>query len=128
MAFFEAKHAYLSAHYNEPSDIRSYSCSLVAVDIAKLFIARGEMPSIYAILGAKIGSTDNREILVPKPYAGRVKWGGHCICVLDQVVYDPILEKPLPLAEYPDAAFGQPIEMEDVTDILDRYKIAAPIE
>ena len=53
--------------------------------------------------------------LWPLPYDYHLKWRGHTICVAEGVVYDPILESPVPLEDYPKVAFG--------TDILVRKSV-----
>ena len=119
MDLFTSKRERLKNDYRDASGEYSDSCTLVAVELAKLLIAEGGNPRILTIRGEQ-REDGNRVSLVPVPYEGRVTWGAHVVCELDGIVYDPMLESPLPIEDYVQTAFAQLVEIEDHSQILDR--------
>ena len=120
--FFTEKHRYLRNDYKDESAQHTDSSFLNAIDLGVLLRDEGKNPHILIIRGETDETGDrNRLALVPKPFDGRVQWGAHIVCELECVVYDPMLETPLPLEEYLKAAFTQKVEVEDHSQILDRH-------
>jgi hypothetical protein len=120
--FFAEKHSYLENDYKDESGQHTDSCFLNAIDLGVLLRNEGKKPHILIIRGETDETGDrNRVALVPKPFNGRVQWGAHIVCEAEGVVYDPMLDTPLPLEEYLEAAFTQKVEIEDHTQTLDRY-------
>ncbi len=88
------------------------SCSLIAVDVAKLILEDGGSPQLLAIRG-KIIKTDAyiaNETLVPRRYKGRVKWGGHTVCECKDIIYDPMVGSPLDRSTYLRDTFQNEVE------------------
>lgn len=115
--FWQRKRRQLAEDYRDESGQYAEHCGLLAVDLAHLLKAEGKSPSLYSLRGTSIDEA-NTKTLTPLPYEGRVKWGGHVVCVAEGLVYDPILAEPEPWETYPQKAFGE----EDLTAInRDRY-------
>ena len=116
LGYLSEKSKTLLNDYRTPDGNYSKSCSLIAVDIAKMLLEEGKRPEIVSITGKRI---DNPNIIVHEPlkpvqYEGRVSWGGHTVCVCDGLVYDPMIGRPLPIEEYAHKAFGADVEMSTV--------------
>jgi hypothetical protein len=120
VSFFEAKHRSLRNDYHDESGEYADSCSLIALDMAALLLSRGEQPKILRIQGKpeEIPGILSNGALVPIPYQGRVTWGAHIVCESAGIVHDPMLETPLPLADYLSAAFAQQVDIEDISSYL----------
>jgi hypothetical protein len=105
--FFESEHRRLGANY-VLEDGSPESCVEVAILVSTYLHLEGKEAEIVYLTGAAKDDV-NFEPLRPLPYRDRIIWGGHTICVLEGVVYDPILEAPEPLESYPTKAFGADI-------------------
>ncbi|NCU38519.1 hypothetical protein EOL96_05700 [Candidatus Saccharibacteria bacterium] len=119
MDLFTSKREHLKNDYRDASGEYSDSCTLIAIELARLLKAEGGNPRILIIRGER-REDGNRMSLVPVSYDGRVIWGAHVVCELDGIVYDPMLESSLPIEVYVQTAFAQPVEIEDYSQILDR--------
>lgn len=114
-------HPSLANDYKTPNGQFSESCGAIAVNLAQKLLKEGKAPFIMEIHGKPIDEI-NRELIIPKPYNGRIKWGAHQICCVDNLVYDPMISsKPVTLDEYFQTAFMDEIEME-VSMTRDRVK------
>ena len=125
--YVRAKHETLKNNYETPNREHVESCTLIACDIADLLIKKRKNPSIYRVEGELVsGSKYNRQTLVPKKYGGRVRWGGHIVCVENNIVYDPMLPEPVPLSTYRKQAFEGKVHLteeippEEIPEFLSR--------
>ncbi len=110
--YLKRKNETLINDYRTPESSHSESCLLIAIDIAKILLKEGKKSYISSIRGKRLPDGLNNESLVPTQYKGREKWGGHVVCIYDDLVYDPMFSKPIPLEEYPQKAFGSEIEIK----------------
>ncbi|MCH7568705.1 MAG: hypothetical protein IIA87_04765 [Nanoarchaeota archaeon] len=103
--FLESKHKNIIKNNYRTSDGEHVEhCVVIAMDMAARLLNEGRKPTLLAITG----------YLIPQPFNGRIEWGGHTICVADEMVYDPIFDRPVPLSRYYQKAFpGQEIEVEE---------------
>jgi len=111
--FFEAQHQRLANGYTL-EDGSPENCVELAIIMSGYLRMDKMNPEILHLTGTE----DDRggfKPLWPLPYDYHLKWRGHTICVAEGVVYDPILESPVPLEDYPKVAFG--------TDILVRKSV-----
>jgi len=105
-------HPSLANDYKTPNGAYKESCSGIAINLAKRLLDEGKIPYIAEIHGKFIDDA-NRKPIVPKQYNGRISWGAHQICCVDNLVYDPMISpKPITLDEYFQVAFEDEIEME----------------
>jgi len=106
----------LANDYLTPDGRFAESCSLVAVDVAELLINEGKIPELIAVRGKQINSRAiiANETLKPLRYEGRVGWGGHTICVWNEIAFDPMIGTPVPLSEYAQTAFGTEVEYRQI--------------
>jgi len=112
--YVRTKHEMLKNDYQTPDREHVESCTLIACEIADLLIKKGKCPSIYQVKGELVGGSKyNRETLVPKQYGGRVRWGGHIVCVENNIVYDPMLPEPTPINTYKRQAFRGKIHLTE---------------
>lgn len=102
--FFGEKHQQLMDDYRD-------SCSVIAWNMAKLLGSEGLSTKILVLRGEKIDHVGNRDTLIPLPYEGRITWGAHVVCLADQTVHDPMLDRPLKLDDYLRAAFNQAVDV-----------------
>ncbi len=114
LSYLAEKNRTLINDYKTPDGNYAESCGLIAIDIARLLLKEAKQPSIMSVNGKRV---DNpaiiaNEPLVPVQYNGRVKWGGHTVCVCDGLVYDPMIGKPVSIEQYAHEAFGAEIEMK----------------
>lgn len=96
-----ALHPTISRGYRDATDSPA-CCTLVASDIAEAMLRDGVMGSIYSVQPSP-GHTRISPRSIP-----HVSWGGHVVCAYDGQVYDPIHDRPLPLAIYLAATFSEP--------------------
>ena len=105
-------------HDYRDEDERAVSCTLVALDIAKLLRSEGADPSILSITGREVDATGNIKVLVPIIYQGRVRWNKHVICAAEGIAYDPILPSPVKLIDYARLAFNEEVIITDTSTLL----------
>jgi hypothetical protein len=67
---------------------------------------------LYAIRGQIVDSVGNRKTITPKQYHGKITWGGHTVCENQGLVYDPMLGKAIPLPQYLEETFTEPVTGE----------------
>ena len=96
MELFENWHAHLTTSYTRNGEV--ISCGLLACAFAKTLQDSGKQWDIKCLHNA-----DMNKSLHPKPYS--LSWGGHVVVVSDNIVFDPILPKPLPFTEYCNTLF-----------------------
>jgi hypothetical protein len=110
--YMRNKHSTLINDYKTPEGNYVENCTLIAVDIAKMLLDSGERPELVRVQGPQItqGGWVGNEPVIPKIYEGRVRWGAHVICVSNNIVYDPMIGEPKPLAEYINNTFIGPVE------------------
>lgn len=104
------KHETLKDNYTDSKDLAE-SCSLIAVDLARLLLKEGRRPHIAQVWGKTIKGGINRKPLVPKLYGGRISWGGHIVCCEKDIVYDPLVGKPLNTRSYTSEVFNDPVDI-----------------
>jgi hypothetical protein len=110
-AWWAEKHTYLINDYRDPSGNFAEGCSDIALGVSEILQEDGADPKIASIRGRAIDQAGNTAALVPLPFEGRVEWGGHTVCIAAGVVYDPMLDTPVPIEEYPMLAFGEDIQI-----------------
>lgn len=88
-------------------------CWLIAIDIAKLFIASGKEPYIMKIFEEfyENGFIHSKN-LKPLVYKDQVTWWYHEVCCYRNDVFDPIIGNPVKINEYTQIIFGESINME----------------
>ncbi len=108
--YLRSKHQEVIHDYKDASGRYSQSCGLIAVDLARLLLAQGAIPSILVISQEveENGSICPKR-LSPLIFEGRVSWYAHQVCCCDNLIYDPILEAPIPTELYTQAVFGEVI-------------------
>ena len=106
--FWDEKRAELRNDYLDENGEKA-SCWMIASQLGNLLHPSGKKPRLLVIqsLGTT-ASTVFSSHLVPLPYEGRREWMFHFVCSADKTVYDPMLEEPIHILEYPQKAFGKP--------------------
>lgn len=112
LEYFARRHAHLREGYRDEDGYMA-ACSLVAFDVAEELLAAGRLPQLLSVRGIPIrmGGWIGSETLVPLPFRGSIEWGGHVVCECDGLAYDPMLARPVPVAEYAESAFGAVINL-----------------
>ena len=110
--FWAEQRRWLADDYSD--DRGNVHCELLADDLAKILAREDKIPLLLELKSANVSESGKRETLVPLPYDGAVRWAGHSVCYAEGLVYDPILDEPVPLEEYGQKAFGQDIEIVDI--------------
>lgn len=112
--YMAKKHRTLADDYRTPDGRYRESCAAIAIDIAERFLAEGKNPNITIIRGRFVDAF-NREAISPRPYQGRITWGVHQVCGLDNLVYDPMISpEPVAVKDYCQLAFLGRVEIEVV--------------
>lgn len=92
------------------------SCKEIANEIARKLLAEEKKPFIMEV--AKFVNRNSgavEESMFPLKYEDKeVSWGTHIVCCCDELVFDPILEKPVSINDYTRNVFGEDIEMRVV--------------
>ena len=114
LKYLADKNRTLINDYRTPDSNYAESCGLIAVDIARMLLQEGKKPSIFSVRGKRVADPGiiANEPLVPVQYGGRVRWGGHTVCVCEGLVYDPMFSEPISVEMYAHEAFGTDIEMK----------------
>lgn len=89
------------------------ACGAIANDVARLLLRNGVEPRIDEL--RPIPSSSDRfshPELFPLPFQGRVGWAWHTICVVGDIVFDPVAKRPLPFDQYREELFGVPVARE----------------
>lgn len=99
----------LANYYRTEDGNFSESCGYMACEIAKILIKNGKKPRIDIVRGVDIIEHGwiHSETLVPIQYKGRIAWGAHQVCCVDDIAYDPMLGAPVPLKNYCKTVFGK---------------------
>jgi hypothetical protein len=114
----------LSDDYNDEQS-HPHACSQMAADIAKLILEEGGLPRLLSVRGRNIDSI-NTEVLIPKRYEGRIRWGGHVVCAVGDTVYDPLVGVPISLKAYLNEVFENPaqayerVSVDEIEDFISR--------
>ena len=111
--YLESMNATILNDYRTPDGQYSEHCGLIAIDLAKLFIAFGKEPYIMKVSEYihKNGSIHSKS-LNPLVYEDRVSWGAHQVCCCGDEAFDPIVGKPISINQYTQTVFGESINME----------------
>ena len=96
--YLKRKYNSLKDNYSSEDKIGKDSCLLIALEVAKRLLPEGKNPYLLFIEADEIRSENG--YLHPKQYFGRVEWGGHIVCCEDNMIYDPIVGKPLIIQDY----------------------------
>src|SRR3989339_32184 len=83
LEYLQSKHGTIINDYQTPDGNYGESCTLIAVDIAKMFLQEGKKPYIIMV------RPEANKTLKPGMYNGRVSWGAHQVCCCDGKAYDP---------------------------------------
>ena len=111
---------------NIPTNFFLSGCAVVAGDLAEQLLIEGKRPSILIF-----GYEDDREIWPPL-YNNKVAGTKHIVCSYKNMVYDPMIGKPIHIKEYEQIAFGEKIPqaaqildetLEEYIEFLKRYAI-----
>jgi hypothetical protein len=108
--YLAQRYAELENDYRNVCGNYSQSCSVVAYDVATQMIKLKKSPEIYLFQENSQLSDVANQALRPLRYGGRVTWFAHFVAVLDGVVYDPLIGRPVPLENYGHEAFGYSVE------------------
>lgn len=109
--------------YRTPDKKNFESCAIIAEDIAERLLSEGKFPYIIKIQGKLIDSI-NRELIIPKPFEGRVSWIAHLVCCENNLVYDPMVSsEPVKMDDYFKMAFEDEVEMNVLAN---KYKFSSP--
>jgi hypothetical protein len=102
--------------YRAPDSNYAESCTLIAMDIAKILLGEGKRPEIISVTGKRVANPSiiANEPLKPVQYDGRVSWGAHIVCACDGLIYDPMIGRPMPTDKYAQDAFGDDVEMQTI--------------
>ena len=111
--YFSKKHAILLNDYKVPEGQGRDACTLIACEVAKIFLKEGKTPYIVKIKeNEKRGGWVHNKILRPVLFGGRVTWRTHHVCCYNGIAYDPMLGEPVSLNEYTLKAFGENIQVK----------------
>lgn len=110
--YMERLHKHLTHDYKTVDGLAA-NCGEIAADIAILLTNAGEKPYLLSINASTemVNGVKKYGEVMAKVYKEKGRsWGSHIVCVNEGVVYDPILETPLPLEEYLSTVFVGPVE------------------
>jgi len=109
--YFEKHHPNLKDDYRRV-DGTVEVCGLLALDIAELLLKLGEKPEIIHIRGTT-KNNGNYEVLSPLIFKS-VTWGGHQVCRLKGMIFDPILSFPIEEKKYYKIVFDKKVQVSSV--------------
>lgn len=113
--YISKRHAFLKDSYKSP-DGSNEACFLVALDVAEVLIEQGKQVELVSVSAKKLVSKSfsERVWLNPVGYINKTEWGGHVISVSDDLVYDPIHDKPIRVRDYGMVVFGTELDMKTI--------------
>ncbi|MBU3905076.1 MAG: hypothetical protein KJ906_02935 [Nanoarchaeota archaeon] len=79
-------------------------CDVVAADISKRLL---EDDKISQVLEFSKYTDEKLKLITPQLYGGKVQWKLHLVCDCNNLIYDPMLEKPIKIADYSKMVFGE---------------------
>lgn len=106
------------------------SCTDIAYHFAVMLLKEGKAPEILECSHGFDGFQTPDKYLYPVPYPGE-KWSGHHVCACDELVYDPIFDKPVDLKAYSFKAFKENIPFKiyaGTEDIQERLALIQMFE
>lgn len=109
--YLKQKYSELENDYKTPDGKYSGACTSIAADMAKIILEEGGKPYLVSIRGKKVDSINTKPI-APARYEGRVVWGGHTVCGVDGIIYDPMIGDPVTEDSYIQTAFLEPVDAE----------------
>jgi hypothetical protein len=114
--FLLLKHEELKNDYRTKDGRDRQGCVELAFDMARLLIAEGRSPYIVRFFGEDFVEHGFLQVraLAPQIYGGRIEFSTHTVTVSDDMVFDPMIGRPVPLSRYSQIAFGNDV----------RYKVA----
>lgn len=87
-----------------------FSCGLIAYDIARRALVLGERPMVVEIQeDVNDGVILTSKPIKPRAFNGKVTWFSHQVCVVNVIVYDPIIKVQMKLEDYANVCFQEPI-------------------
>jgi len=108
---FQQLHEQLADDYRDVRGTQRADCERIASELWDLLRLEGKPAEIMWVMG--LPDSEGRSTrITPRPYAERaepIRWTNHMFCKLADVAYDPMLPSPLPVSEYPEAAFVEPV-------------------
>lgn len=113
IGYLVQKHQALQNDYRTSDGRHSESCTLIALEVAELLLAEGKNPEIRTM--AEDISTEryvHPKTLRPLLYEGRVEWYAHQVCCAEDIAYDPLVGRPVPVQEYSRTVFGEDVTMK----------------
>jgi hypothetical protein len=113
--YLERKHKIISEKYITEDGVHSESCYAIATEIAELLKKHGEKPYIMSARGnwEETQGVRYRRSVTPKIYSGtKVSWGCHLFCANGNIVFDPIVGKPMEIEEYRTTVFIEPVNID----------------
>jgi hypothetical protein len=117
MSHFETRwtelHQQLSDDY-KAADGNLADCNQIAIELEGLLCEQNVLTVPYIVFGTPAGPNTFSEI-TPVPYEGRIRWTCHVICVAEEFVFDPMLERPTDKGLYPELAFIEPVHLHPLT-------------
>ncbi len=93
-------------------------CTCLAYEVAKRLLDEEKMPALYRIGDQRFP----RVVFAPLRFPEKI-WLYHDVCMVDGVVWDPMMGQPLLLDEYFTKAFGASLQIEERVSatMLQRY-------
>ncbi len=105
----------LARMHDEIRDSYSGDCLARARTLAGLLRAEGQTPRLMRLRReSDQGGIRRHDPLIPLRYRGRggPAWTTHYVCCAGDFAYEPLIGRPIPLAGYATAVFGEEFEME----------------
>lgn len=97
------------------------SCRIVAWNTAQLLVTRGVRSTIEDLT---IDNYKTKRKLLPLPFKGDLLWPWHTICIEEEVVFDPLVQRPMYYKPYIVHLFNVPVhrkvdsDLDEVVDFL----------
>lgn len=104
LEYMARKHVTLRHEYRAPNGVYNESCGVIAAEIANLLIKNNHDLSIVII-------TPLYGKLCPQIFE-TVGWDNHMVCTLNDLVFDPVFEKPSKKQFYLDMMFQEKVRFE----------------
>ncbi|MEX1052393.1 MAG: hypothetical protein WEC80_00925 [Patescibacteria group bacterium] len=124
MRAFEGLYVEISGDYTFRDGRRAY-CEFIALDMASTLISDNLKPTLAEIESAEMAEDGRSKKFLPLKFNGVTSWQRHVICLMNDIVFDPIFPNPTPLEEYLGTFFTSRVKITKVIPtkkLLDLFK------
>jgi len=100
-------------------------CDAIAAEISEKLLEDSKEP---CVLEFSRYDDENRNLITPSLYGGKIQWKLHLVSSSDSRVYDPMLDRPVSVSNYSKMVFGEHVPhvtyvpKEEILEFVDKHR------